>query len=278
MQLFSSADQLQHVALQHRQNGLRIGFVPTMGYLHVGHTSLLDIARQHCDWLICSIYVNPLQFAPNEDLEQYPRDLEGDIQKCQKHNVDALFIPTDIYHSDHSTTINVQGLTNGLCGSSRPQHFQGVATVVARLFGIVQPHVAVFGEKDFQQLAVIQRMVRDLALPINIIGGPLIRDEDGLALSSRNRYLTVEQRKKALSLSTCLHTIHQLIHEGEKMESVPFILEQAAKSLAVDKVDYLEIVHPQTLAPLTTISGPARALIAAWVGQTRLIDNLDVSK
>lgn len=276
MQLFSSANELQQVALQHRKNGLRIGFVPTMGYLHSGHTSLFDIARQQCDWLVCSIYVNPLQFAPTEDLDQYPRDLAGDKEKCQRHQVDALFVPEDVYHSDHSTYINVEQLTSGLCGSSRPQHFQGVTTVVARLFGIVQPHVAVFGEKDFQQLAVVQRMVRDLAMPVDVIGGPLIRDHDGLALSSRNRYLTTEQRRRALSLSSCLLKIRHLIHEGTNMNSVDLILKQAQPHLDVDKIDYLKIVHPQTLVPLRTVSGPARALVAGWIGQTRLIDNMDV--
>jgi pantoate--beta-alanine ligase len=278
MEIFTSAKELQKEATKRRTKGQRIGFVPTMGYLHAGHTSLFDIARKSCDWLICSIYVNPLQFSQNEDLNNYPQDPDGDRIKCQEHGVDALFLPTDLYSSDHSTFVTVKELSAGLCAGTRPTHFEGVTTVVARLFGIVQPTFAVFGEKDFQQLAIIKRMVRDLAMPIEIIGGPLVRDNDGLALSSRNRYLSQAERIRALSISTTLQRIQSSIKKSITPLAVPGLQKMASETLRLCELDYLEIVDPSTLKPLKEVNGPARALIAGWIGQTRLIDNMDISR
>jgi len=254
-----------------RARGETIGFVPTMGFLHRGHTSLMDLARHKCDHLVVSIYVNPLQFGPDEDLDRYPSDPDGDASKCRTAGVDTLFLPPDLYEPDHSTQVTVDGLTEGLCGAARPGHFDGVTTVVARLFGIVQPSLAVFGEKDYQQLAVIRRMVRDLSMPIDVVGGPLIRDEDGLALSSRNAYLSPDERRRALSLHRALFGIR----DGTET-AAHHRLAVARDVLDVDRIDYLSIVDAESLQPLDTIDRPARALVAAWMGQTRLIDNVAV--
>ena len=278
MQTWTSWRALQRECVDRRARGQRIGFVPTMGFLHSGHTSLMDVARAQCDFLVVSIFVNPLQFGPNEDLDRYPRDPEGDAQKCLSHGVDALLMPTDgdFYPSDRSTTVHVARLSDGLCGGDRPGHFDGVTTVVARLFGIVQPHVAVFGEKDYQQLAVIRRMVRDLALPIDIVGGALVRDTDGLALSSRNKYLSADQRKRALSLSGALRAVRDAVTEGQ--DDVGVLLALAHGRLKVDQLDYLEIRDATDLSPMLVVDRPARAFVAAKLGNTRLIDNLAVNR
>jgi pantoate--beta-alanine ligase len=266
--------ELQQEALVRRARGERIGFVPTMGYLHAGHTSLMDLARPRCDWLVVSIYVNPLQFGPDEDLDRYPRDPQGDAAKCAAAGTDVLFMPTSLYPVDHGTRVLVTGLTEGLCGSSRPGHFDGVTTVVSRLFGLVQPSLAVFGEKDFQQLAVLRRMTRDLALPIEVVGGPLVRDADGLALSSRNRYLSTAGRARGRTLHQALFAIRDTVAASPGPLPTAPLLEQARAALSVDQVDYLDIRHPDTLERLDTIDGPAHAFVAAMVGQTRLIDNV----
>jgi len=255
--------------LARRSRAERIGFVPTMGFLHAGHTSLMEKARALCDHLVVSIYVNPLQFGPNEDLERYPQDHEGDAAKCAAVGVDTLFLPPELYDPDHSTNVSVSDLADGLCGASRPGHFDGVTTVVARLFGLVQPHVAVFGEKDYQQLAVIRRMVRDLCMPVEVVGGELIRDTDGLAMSSRNAYLSPEERTRGLTLHQALFAIRDA-----EIPSVADRISLGREILRADRIDYLEIVDAETLKPLRDIDGPARALVAAWIGGTRLIDNI----
>ena len=209
MQIYTDPYQLQEKLLAQKRAGKTIGFVPTMGFLHDGHASLMAYARPQCDILVVSIYVNPLQFAPNEDLETYPRDPQRDELICSEQQVDIILRPETLYLSAHVTFIRVDELSQGLCGRSRPSHFEGVCTVVARLFGLVQPDIAIFGQKDFQQLAVIQRMVRDLAMPIQIVGAPLMRDHDGVALSSRNRYLDHEQRTRAQSISKTLFMLQQ---------------------------------------------------------------------
>jgi pantoate--beta-alanine ligase len=269
--MFSISDPAQVGAQMRdrRDRGETIGLVPTMGFLHQGHLSLMERAREVCDHLVVSIYVNPLQFGPDEDLDRYPSDPEGDAAKCSAVGVDTLFTPANLYDADHSTTVRVSGLTGGLCGASRPGHFDGVTTVVARLFGIVQPTLAVFGEKDYQQLAVIRRMVRDLCMGIEVIGGPLVRDHDGLALSSRNKYLDESNRRRALSLHRALNAMAQA--------NTPSTAERLALGRTVieaDSVDYLEIVDPDSLEPVEQIEGPVRALVAAWIGNTRLIDNI----
>ena len=269
MQTITNPARLHASMLERRGRGERIGFVPTMGFLHDGHLSLMELARERCDHLVVSIYVNPLQFGPNEDLDRYPQDPAGDAAKCEHTGVDTLFLPPDLYDSDHSTTVSVEGLTTGLCGESRPGHFDGVTTVVARLFGIVQPHIAVFGEKDYQQLAVIRRMVRDLCMAIEVVGGPLIRDHDGLALSSRNKYLNADARKRALTLHQALFAMRDATSTSTHER-----LSVGREILAADTIDYLAIVDPDSLEPLEEINGPARALVAAWIDNTRLIDNI----
>ena len=275
MQTWTDPLALQAEALRRRARGERVGFVPTMGFLHAGHTSLMDIARARCDWLVASIFVNPLQFAPGEDLAQYPRDPEGDARKCREHGVDALLSPPDLYARGHGTRVHVEGLTQGLCGVDRPTHFDGVTTVVARLFGLVQPHVAVFGEKDFQQLATIRRMVLDLAMPVEVVGGPLIRDADGVALSSRNAHLSAEDRIRARSISGALRAMAEASAAGEA--DVAALLGIGREVLDVDDLDYLEVRAEADLRPLTLLDGrPARAFAAARVGHPRLIDNLSL--
>ena len=261
-------------AVARRARGERVGFVPTMGFLHAGHTSLMQLARPRCDWLVACIYVNPLQFGPTEDLDRYPRDPEGDAQKCAESGVDVLFMPATLYEADHSTTVRVGGLQDALCGAKRPGHFDGVTTVVARLFGLVQPNVAIFGEKDFQQLAVIRRMVRDLAMGVEVIGGPLVRDADGLALSSRNAYLSPEQRRRALSLRRALGTMAAAAQAGERRPEALLGLGRA--EIEADTLDYLELRDPHSLAPWLGENNNVRAFVAAHYGTTRLIDNLDL--
>ncbi len=271
MNTISDVATLQTAMLQHRHAGMRIGFVPTMGFLHEGHLSLMRIARKACDHLVVSIYVNPLQFGPGEDLDRYPSDPGGDAAKCAAEGVDTLFIPPNLYDPDHSTHVRVSTLTDGLCGADRPGHFDGVTTVVARLFGLVQPTTAVFGEKDYQQLAVIRRMVRDLCMPIDIVGGRLIRDTDGLALSSRNKYLSDSARARALTLHRALFAMRD--------SAAPQAADRLALGRSIldtDGTDYLAIVDPDSLQPIERIEGPARALVAARIGNTRLIDNIGI--
>lgn len=255
-----------------RRQGLTIGFVPTMGFLHQGHRSLMALLRPRVDRLVVSIYVNPLQFGPEEDLDHYPRDTEGDLAKCRAEGVDAVFLPETLYAEGFQTTVSVAGITTGLCGDSRPGHFDGVTTVVARLFGLTRCDVAAFGEKDYQQLQVISRMVEDLALAVEVVAGPIVRDSDGLALSSRNAYLSADQRRRGLSLSAALRAISEAVDAGQR--DVSKLLTLGRQVLDVDVEDYLELVDARTLAPLTTIDRPARGLVAAFMGNTRLIDNL----
>ncbi|MFH1469416.1 MAG: pantoate--beta-alanine ligase [Pseudomonadota bacterium] len=268
MEILSDATAMTRWSRARRAEGLALGFVPTMGFLHAGHTSLMDIAGNRADRLVVSIYVNPLQFGPGEDLARYPRDLEGDLARCRAHGVSAVFLPESLYEPGFCTTVAVAGPSRGLCGATRPGHFDGVATVVARLFGLVQPRVAVFGEKDWQQLAVVRRMVRDLAMEVEIVGGPLIRDADGLALSSRNRYLAPADRARALSLSRALFAM-----QASGIVEAKALCALGRGLLDVDALDYLEVVCAESLTPLEVLDRPARALVAARVGGTRLIDN-----
>jgi pantoate--beta-alanine ligase len=224
--------------------------------------------------LVASIYVNPLQFGPDEDLDRYPRDPEGDARTCAAHGVDVLFLPDALYPPGHQSRVVVPRLSTGLCGQDRPTHFEGVTTVVARLFGLVQPTLAVFGEKDFQQLAVIRRMVSDLAMPIEVVGGPLVRDDDGVALSSRNAYLTPDERRRARTLSQALFGVAAAVASGE--HDVETLLRAVRARLDCDAVDYLEIRDRDTLEPLVTVDRPARAFGAARYRGTRLIDNVSL--
>jgi len=260
-----------------RNRGEKIAFVPTMGYLHEGHLSLFKIGRKAGDCLVVSIFVNPAQFGPGEDLETYPRDFERDRALSKKERVDIIFAPTAeaLYPDKFQTYVQLEQLPKHLCGLSRPVFFRGVATVVCKLFNIVKPHVAVFGRKDYQQLTVIRRMVRDLNLDIKIIGGPTVREPDGLALSSRNSYLTPEQRISALCLYRALSKARQLVGGGVK-EAAGIIAAatELIHSQPGTTIDYISICDPETLDDMAVIDRPALMALAVQVGATRLIDNM----
>ena len=276
MEIIHDLKRIQKICLDLRREGRRIAFVPTMGYLHDGHLSLLREGREQGDILVLSIFVNPTQFGVNEDLDAYPRDLERDAALAREAGVDILFHPTPetIYPSGYSTTVDVTGLTEGLCGASRPGHFRGVTTVVTKLFNIVQPHVALFGQKDYQQLAVIRRMTLDLNLPVEILGMPIVRESDGLALSSRNVYLSPDERRQALVLSRCLATAQSMASDGRI--STAEILARLRTMIAAEsaaRIDYLQICHGQTLHEQVTVDRDSVLLMAVFIGKTRLIDN-----
>ncbi|MNK60783.1 Pantothenate synthetase [compost metagenome] len=269
----SSRQELRDSLTRLKKPEARVGFVPTMGYLHEGHASLIRLARQTSDVVVVSIFVNPKQFGPNEDLDRYPRDLERDMQLCAQEGVDLLFTPRpeDVYPPGFRTQVSVSGLTEPLCGASRPGHFTGVTTVVARLFGLVRPDRAFFGQKDFQQWRVIAQMVEDLALPVEVVRGPIVRETDGLALSSRNTYLSAEDRKRSLALSRALAQAMRMLLAGER--SAEAVLAAAQAELANVDVEYLELRDADTLQPVAKLERPAVMAIAAKVGKTRLIDN-----
>lgn len=259
-----------------RAEGKTISFVPTMGFLHEGHASLLSMGRKKADILVLSIFVNPSQFGPNEDLDSYPRNLEGDLGIAEKYGVDAVFTPkpSDIYPEGYETYINVEKIPEHLCGLSRPGHFRGVATVVAKLFNMVKPHFAFFGQKDFQQLAVIRRMATDLNFDIDIIGAPIIREADGLAMSSRNSYLAPDQRKSALCLYQAILRVQEMISAGEKRVSE--IIKEAERIIRMQpcaEIDYLAVVDPETFNDVSVIDRPGLFALAVKIGSTRLIDN-----
>ena len=274
MIIITDSTQLQQKCTQLRSEGKKIGFVPTMGFLHEGHLSLMKQCRKLCDILVVSIYVNPLQFGPNEDLDRYPRDLDGDLQKCNDQHVDIVFTPSEMYHPTHSCYVNVENLDKHLCGASREGHFQGVTTVVARLFGLVQPNIAVFGEKDYQQLAIIRRMVRDLAMPIEILSGTIVREPTGLALSSRNRYLNPKEHEQAQTLSKSLFWARDFCIQQSSPVNSKILIKEIISRIAPQNIDYVSIVDVDTLQPLDEITKQARVALAIWVGKTRLIDNM----
>jgi pantoate--beta-alanine ligase len=259
-----------------RRDGRRIAVVPTMGALHDGHLALVRAARARADVVILTIFVNPTQFGPNEDLAKYPRDEEGDLAKARAAGIDLAFCPeaAAMYRPGSQTFVEVRELQKPLCGASRPGHFAGVATVVAKLFHIALPHVAVFGEKDYQQLAIIRRMVRDLDFAIEIASVPIVREPDGLALSSRNAYLSAPQRRAALSLSAGLAAAEQAFAAGERRsEALVAAVRARIDAEAETRIDYVELRDADELTPLSTIERPAVLAVAAFVGTTRLIDN-----
>jgi len=260
-----------------KSKGETIGFVPTMGYLHEGHLDLVRKAKEFTPHVVVSIFVNPTQFGPNEDLARYPRDFERDEKLCAQTGVECIFYPepAEIYPDGYSTYITVEGLSEGLCGVSRPIHFRGVATVVAKLFNIVEPDFAVFGQKDYQQLAVIKRMVKDLNMKVNVIGHPTVREADGLAMSSRNAYLTTEERAKAVILNLSLKRAVELFKAGETAASeirneVVSMIEATPGCI----IDYVEIVDWSSLKPVESITNESVMAIAVKLGKTRLIDNI----
>lgn len=277
MKIFKNPEEVQKYLISEKMNRKKISFVPTMGYLHEGHLSLMREGRKYGDILVVSIFVNPTQFGPNEDLDRYPRDFEGDVEKCKSVGVDVIFYPTNenMYPENFQTYVTVEKVTKNLCGLSRPTHFRGVATVVAKLFNIVQPDYAFFGEKDFQQLVVIKQMVRDLNFPIKIIGCPIVREPDGLAMSSRNAYLSSEERKQALCLYKSILKVKELFEKGERNSQK---LIEAAKSVITKhplaKIDYVKIVDINTMEDIEgEINKDALYAVAVWIGKTRLIDN-----
>jgi pantoate--beta-alanine ligase len=277
MEIVSDPGDMQAVSLAWRKLGQKVAFVPTMGYFHEGHLSLMRYGRQHGDRLVVSLFVNPTQFGPGEDLDRYPRDLQQDTALAREVGVDVLYTPAaaDMYPAGYQTYVTVEELSRPMCGASRPVHFRGVATVVLKLFHQVLPHLAIFGEKDYQQLAVIKRMVADLNVPVEVVGRPIVREADGLAMSSRNAYLSPEERRSALSLSQALSKARNLAASGERKADK--ILAEVKQMISISphtRLDYAVLVDPATLKNVDTIEGQARLAVAAWVGTTRLIDNM----
>jgi len=276
MEVIESPLQMQERAEALRLAGRTISLVPTMGFLHEGHLELMRVGKKHSDKLIISIFINPSQFAPNEDLDQYPRDTEGDLEKARKVGVDFVFYPSvqKMYPEEYQTNVQVKGITRRLCGISRPGHFEGVTTVVAKLFNITKPHMAVFGQKDFQQLTVISQMVMDLNMDIQIVGVPTVRDPDGLATSSRNKFLGPEERISARSLKKSLDLADEMFRGGEKAAGV---IKKALESFILShphtEIDYVTLCDPVTLEDIQTLADETLVALAVRVGTTRLIDN-----
>lgn len=259
-----------------KKQGLTVGLVPTMGYLHEGHQSLIKKAVEENDRVVVSVFVNPIQFAPNEDLETYPRDLEADKRLCDSTGADLIFHPTpdEMYPDGFSTHIQMDNLTKELCGKTRPTHFGGVCTVVGKLFNIVQPDKAYFGQKDAQQLAIIKRMVRDLNFDIEIVGCPIIREPDGLAKSSRNTYLNADERKAALILSKAIKLGEELVADGERnAQTVIKAMTDKINTEPLARIDYVNVVDALSIEPLDVVKGEVLVAIAVYIGKTRLIDN-----
>jgi pantoate--beta-alanine ligase len=261
-----------------RTQGQSIALVPTMGFLHAGHLSLFDHARSIADRLVVSIFVNPTQFGPNEDLDRYPRDLPRDLELAREHGADLVFAPEPqaMYHPDHAAWVDVPELGQVLCGASRPGHFRGVCTVVAKFFGLVRPDVAVFGEKDWQQLAILKRMTRDLELGVEVVGRPIFREEDGLAMSSRNVNLTPEERGQAPAIRQGLLLVQAAVRAGELDAARLGLMFRAhlAEKLTSARVDYADFVHPEALTPVGRLAAPTLFAVAVFLGRVRLIDNI----
>lgn len=277
MKIIHSIVDMHTTVQQWRLEKKRIGLVPTMGWLHEGHLSLIRRCRDLAERVVVSIYVNPMQFAPQEDFDSYPRDLEHDAILAQEAGADVIFAPRDeeMYPQGFCSVVTVQKLTERLCGASRPHHFQGVTTVVAKLFNVVQPDVAIFGAKDYQQVAVIKRMVRDLNFPVQIEMAPIIRETTGLAMSSRNKNLSTEEKAEALILYSSLRFAESLIRSGErKAADIKLAVREMIESMDKSRIDYIEVVHPDTLEPVTEIRGNVVVALAVYFGQVRLIDNV----
>ncbi|MBS1271797.1 MAG: Pantothenate synthetase [Candidatus Marinimicrobia bacterium] len=277
IEVIKSVRTMQHRSSVLRQAGNSIALVPTMGFLHEGHLSLVDIAREKADIVVMSIFVNPTQFGEGEDFEDYPRDFERDLSLARERGVDAIFWPDadEMYPENYSTYVEVEELDKHLCGASRPTHFRGVTTIVSKLFNITRPDIAVFGQKDAQQGFIIKRMVRDLNLPVEIILGPIVREDDGLALSSRNTYLSDSEREQALALYRGLQAAKKMV-ESEEVDS-NIIIEKIRSFFEAEpdvQKDYIEVVDLERLAPIERIDQPALIAVAAYVGTTRLIDNI----
>lgn len=275
MKIVGTVKEVREQVKEWKKQGLSVGFVPTMGYLHEGHKSLMDAARKDNDKVIVSIFVNPMQFGPTEDLATYPRDLDHDAALCESAGVDLIFHPEaeEMYEKDFCSFVDMTGLTEGLCGKTRPIHFRGVCTVVNKLFNIVTPDHAYFGQKDGQQLAVIKRMVRDLNMDIEIVGCPIVREEDGLAKSSRNTYLSPEERKAALILSKTVALGKELAKTEKDANKVVEAMKKNIETEPLAKIDYVEAVDALSMAPVEKLEGTCMLAMAVYIGKTRLIDN-----
>ena len=274
MEIITTIENIRSIVNHWKDKGYSIGFVPTMGYLHDGHAALIDQARKDNDKVIVSIFVNPTQFGENEDLNSYPRDINRDKSLCEAHKADIIFSPTsdEMYH-DRKAFVNIVELSDTLCGVRRPIHFQGVCTVVAKFFNIIQPTNAYFGEKDAQQLAIIRKMVFDLNFPVNIIGVPIVRESDGLAKSSRNTYLSSEERKAATILYKAIQEGKQCINRGASADSIINVMTNIVNTEPLAKIDYISVVDAITMQPVQEITAPVLVAMAVYIGSTRLIDN-----
>ena len=275
MKIVGTVKEVREQVKEWKKQGLSVGLVPTMGYLHEGHKSLMDAARKGNDKVVVSIFVNPMQFGPTEDLATYPRDLDHDAALCESAGVDLIFHPEaeEMYEKDFCSFVDMTGLTEGLCGKTRPIHFRGVCTVVNKLFNIVTPDHAYFGQKDGQQLAVIKRMVRDLNMDIEIVGCPIVREEDGLAKSSRNTYLSHEERKAALILSKTVALGKELAKTEKDANKVVEAMKKNIETEPLAKIDYVEAVDALSMAPVEKLEGTCMLAMAVYIGKTRLIDN-----
>jgi pantoate--beta-alanine ligase len=281
MKIIETVKEMQKFSGELRLKKKRIGFVPTMGYLHSGHLSLVKIARENSDFVIMSIFVNPTQFGPDEDFEKYPRDLKRDEELAKNAGTDLIFYPLvkEMYPENYLTYVEVENLGKKLCGISRPIHFRGVTTVVSKLFNIVKPHIAVFGQKDAQQTLIIKKMVRDLNFDIKIIVAPIVRESDGLAMSSRNVYLSPSERKEALCLYESLQLAKNRIDSGEKKsEKIISEMRKIIKQKPSAKIDYVSMVDTETLEDKNEIKGETLIAVAVWIGKTRLIDNIIINE
>lgn len=274
MEILTTIETVRNTINAWKKQGYSIGFIPTMGYLHDGHAALIDEARKNNDKVVVSIFVNPTQFGENEDLNSYPRDLNRDKALCESHGVDLIFTPNpnEMYH-DRKAFVNIVELSDTLCGISRPIHFKGVCTVVTKLFNIIQPTNAYFGEKDAQQLAIIRKMVFDLNFPVNIIGVPIVRESDGLAKSSRNTYLSSEERKAATILYKAIQEGKECINRGASADSIINAMTNIVNSEPLAKIDYISVVDANTMQPVHEITSPVLVAMAVYIGSTRLIDN-----
>jgi pantoate--beta-alanine ligase len=276
MQIFDTVSGLRKFLAAYRVAGRRIGLVPTMGYLHAGHLSLVHAARHECDVVVMSIFVNPKQFGPQEDFATYPRDMEGDLRQAREAGVDAVFTPSveEMYPPGFLTEVAVHELTAPLCGAARPGHFNGVTTVVAKLFNIVGPDRAYFGQKDYQQVTVLRKMATDLCMPLEVITCPTVREPDGLAMSSRNAYLNPAERQAALVLSRVLHLAEERLAQGERQGTrLTAMLRDCIAKESLARIDYVAVCDPDTLREVEQISENVLVVLAVYIGKTRLIDN-----
>ena len=276
MKILGTVNDVRSVVKEWKSQGLKVGLVPTMGYLHEGHKSLIDRAVKENDRVVVSVFVNPIQFGPKEDLANYPRDLERDSKLCEDAGANVIFHPEkeEMYFDDFCTHVDIEGLSDGLCGKTRPIHFRGVCTVVSKLFNIVNPDRAYFGQKDAQQLAIIKRMVRDLNFDIEIVGCPIVREEDGLAKSSRNTYLSLEERKAATILSKSLALGKKALEHGERnSDKIRKIIIDNLNTEPLAKIDYVDIVDSLSMVEVNKIEKSVLIAMAVYIGKTRLIDN-----